>query len=284
MTAYTVDILIALEEGERVTRRWWAGRLAWGTKRAGGGLPPEISNPLRAPLTRQTDPDTGECFACVTLTFEPGTGYGRCREVAHMLTSVLIAEGFTIRAGGRRVEAVPGEHTAPLEGEIGATGYAEARACASRCLTCVFSSEHRHGCCGQGSAFSLADIGSILLAGGEEFIAELLTLPGAMDGVKWHPYLSHGICVFHSPEKGCTLPADRMPLQCRTYLCLPDQLLPAHQLAQYTGYVDALEEAEAFVEDHMRLESGVDFGSPLAELKAAAARAFVAWEAGQSNA
>lgn len=107
----------------------------------------------------------------------------------------------------------------------------------------------------------------------------MLALPGERDDTTWRPYLKGGACQFHDPSCGCTLPPDRMPLQCRTYLCAPDLLLPAHLAADYPGYVEALEEAETFVEDHMYFESGVDFRSPPPALKEAAAKAFAAWAA-----
>jgi len=279
LTIYSVDIVMALEKGERVSRAWWARRLERATLRS-GGLPSEIAEPLAANLWRETDPDTGERFARAELVLAEGTGLQRAREISHTLTSVLVSEGHTLRADGRREDLIPGEGEWAKEGEFGGTSYAEGRVCAGGCMTCIFASDSRWGCCGQGAAFSLADIGSILLAGDDELAAAVLAMPGEMDGIKWHPHLKGGICALHHPSQGCTLPKERMPLQCRTYLCAADRLLPADLHAQYEAYVDALEEAEAFVEDHMRLLSKVDFGSPLPELKAAAARAFAAWEAG----
>jgi hypothetical protein len=200
-----------------------------------------------------------------------------------MLTSVLTAEGWTLRKDGQKDEALPGTYEGPLEGTIGGPGYTEARAYANRCLACVLCGESRIGCCTEGSAFSLADIGAALLAGDDAFVAKVLALPGEMDGVKWHPYLGAGRCVFHDRSCGCTLPQARMPLQCRTYLCLPEQLLPPDLLSGYSGYVDRLEEAEAFIEDHMHDVGGVNFRSPLDDIRVAAAVAFAAWEASKES-
>jgi hypothetical protein len=277
---YTIDLLMLLEEKERPTRTWWQQRYAAAITRA-GGLPQEIPDLLPIKPARVTDPDSGDRFAKVTLPLAAGTGQPRAAELAHMLLSVFDAEGYTLRADGQRIEIIPGLGEAPPAGELGAVSYTGARVCSSACLNCCLSTDTRVGCCGQGSAFSLADIGASLMAGEEQMVADCLALPGRMDGVKWHPYLKGGICVYHSPDRGCTLPPTRMPLQCRIYLCMPERLLPPAAQAGYAGYVDALEEAEAFIEDHMRLESGVDFGSPLDALKTAAEKAFAAWEAGE---
>ena len=279
VTQYTIDIMIALEEGEKPTKAWWAQRMAEGFKRA-GGFPPEVAAPDRVDVTQQTDPDSGERFALASWPLPLGTSLGRTRELAHMLTSVLHAEGNTIRADGKREDHIPGEELGPPTAEMGGTDYSEARAYSHRCLTCVFASDHRIGCCGEGCAFSLADVGAILLDGGDEMIAGVLALPGEMDGVKWHPYLAGGKCVFHDPSCGCTLSRNRMPLQCRTYLCAPERLLPPELLVDYEPYVDSLEEAEAFIEEHMREVSGVEFGSPLDAIREAARKAFAAWKAG----
>lgn len=279
MKPYTLDLMIALQEGEEPTQAWWDARYEWATRRA-GGMPPEVAGNPPVTIREQEDPDNGDRFACVTITMPEGTGLGRTTELAHMLTSTLTAEGFTMRQGGKRVEIIPGEPTGPLEASFGGTEYTEARVCSGRCLACVFASEHRIGCCGEGSAFSLADIGSILLQGDEELARRVLALPGELDGVKWHPYLAGGACVFHDPSCGCTLPPDRMPLQCRTYLCYPDKLLTPDLAVDYGGFVDALEEEEMFVEEHMREQGGVDFDSPLDQIKEAAAKAFAAWKAG----
>lgn len=279
MTAFSIELLIALEEGERPTAAWWTERARAGERRS-GGWPPEIQNLDRLTCKAVTDPDSGERFAKVTLPLPAGTSWGRSRELAHLLTSALIAEGHTLMADGLRLDAIPGDLPDEHEGEMGPLTYTGARACSGTCLVCVFSSENRWGCCGEGMAWSLADLGSLLLAGDEELASRVLALPGEMDGEKWHPYRSGGICVFHDPSKGCTLPQSRMPLQCRTYLCAPEKLLPPNLLAEYEGYVDSLEEAEDFIGDHMRLKSGVDFDSPFGKLKEAAAKAFAAWESG----
>ncbi|HYF90831.1 MAG TPA: hypothetical protein VD969_01155 [Symbiobacteriaceae bacterium] len=280
MTAYTVEIIMALQKGERVTRAWWDRRYAAGARRA-GGMPAEIPPPGAADLTRETDPDTGDRYARASIPLPDGTSLGRARELAHTLTSVLVSEGYTLRADGKREDHIPGEDDGPSEGEFGGTDYTTARVCSGKCMACIFAGDARWGCCGEGCAWSLADIGAVLLAGNDELIANVLAQPGEMDGVKWHPNLKGGICVYHDPSRGCTLPPAHMPLQCRTYLCAPERLLPPDLLADYAGFVDGLEEQEAFVEDHMRLESDVDFGSSLDELRAAAARAFAAWAAGQ---
>jgi hypothetical protein len=277
-TEYTIDVLIALEGRQRPTKDWWLKRYEWGAKRA-GGMPPEVADPLLATRKYQTDPDTGEHFACITLPFPEGTSLARMNELAHMLSSCLTAEGYTLRHNGERFEIIPG--MGEPDGTLGAPGYSEARVYSPRCLSCVFACDNRFGCCTEGAAFSLADIGSVLLKGGEERVAQWLALPGEMDGVKWHPYLANGRCALHDPSVGCTLPTDLMPLQCRTYLCMPDKLLRPEALVDYEGYVDALEEAEAFIEDHMRQVSGVEIGSPLSAIKDAAAKAFAAWEAGE---
>lgn len=277
---YTVDVIIALEEGVEPTPAWWSERYRWGARRA-GTMPPEVADPTLAALRRETDPDTGERFARVTLPLPAGIEQDRARELAHMLTSVLAAEGWTLRKRGKRDEALPGRYEGRLEGSFGGPGFTEGRVNADRCMACVLSGESRIGCCTEGAAFSLADIGAALLAGDTALVERVLALPGEMDGVKWHPYLGAGRCVFHDRSCGCTLPRDRMPLQCRTFLCLPEQLLPPELLVDYNGYVDALEEAEAFIEEHMHDVGNVTFRSPLAEIRAAAEKAFAAWEAGE---
>lgn len=277
---YTIDIIIALADGEEPTRDWWNKRYQWGATRA-GGFPPEVASPKRVTLRSQTDPDSGERSARVTVPLPDGISRGRANELCHMLSSVLTAEGYTLKLAGKRVEDIPGEDLAAPEGFFGPGAYTEARVSCERCVNCAVSTPTSIGCCTEGCAFSLADIGAVLLAGAEGFAEKVLALPGEMDGVKWHPYLAGGKCTFHDPNGGCTLPRNHMPLQCRTYLCLPDKLLPANLLADYEGYVDALEEQEMFVEEHMRYESGVDFGSPLDKVKEAAARAFAAWAAGE---
>lgn len=279
MTAFHIELQIALEEGQRLTRAWWRGRAEESIRRA-GGMPPEVADLLSLTPELVTDPDSGERFAQVAVPLSPEISWGRARELAHMLTSVLTAEGHTLRGDGLRLDEIPGELPEQHTGEFGPLIYAEARACSHTCLACVFSSESRWGCCGEGCAFSLADIGSLLLQGGDEFAARVLALPGQLDGVKWHPYLKGGICLFHDPSKGCTLQPNQMPLQCRTYLCAPEKLLPPDLLADYDGYVETLEEMEYFVEEHMRGESGVDFDSPFEKVKEAAAKAFAAWESG----
>lgn len=278
VTAFAIELLIALKEGERPSPGWWAERCRWGARRA-GGMPPEVADLARLKPQRVTDPESGQRLARVTVPLPAELAWGRARELAHMLTSALGAEGHTLRAGGARLEEIPGDLPEKPEGELGPLAYSEARVCSRACLACVMSSESRLGCCAEGGAFSLADIGAALLAGDEQLVARVLALPGELDGEKWHPYLSGGRCVFHDRAQGCTLPPARMPLQCRTYLCAPDKLLPAHLLADYPGYVEALEEAEDFIADHMRLGGGVDFTSPLDKLKEAAARAFAAWGA-----
>lgn len=277
MTTYTVDVLMALEEGEELTPDWWANRYARANLRA-GGMPPEVADPGQAELWEETDPESGERYARVTIPLQADIPLGRARELSHLLTSIFIGEGFTLRRDGERQEELPGEHTGDLTAEFGAPAYTESRVFAHRCLSCIFSCDSRIGCCTQGSAFSLADIGAALLAGADEHVARVLALPGEMDGVKWHPHMAKGRCVFHDRSTGCTLPREQMPLQCRTYLCLPEQLLPPAQLAEYEGYVDRLEEQEFFVEEHMREQSGVDFDSPLDEIREAARKAFAAWE------
>jgi hypothetical protein len=276
---YTVDVIIALEEGEEPTPAWWLARFSHGAQRA-GAMPAEVTDPALASLWSETDPDTGDRFARVTMPLPPDTVHGRARELAHMLTSILTAEGWTLRKNGERDEELPGTYEGRLEGTYGDPSFTEGRVNANRCMACVLSGESRIGCCTEGAAFSLADIGAALLAGNDELVTRVLTLPGEMDGVKWHPYLGAGRCVFHDRSCGCTLPRDRMPLQCRTFLCLPEQLLPPELLVDYNGYVDALEEAEAFIEEHMHDVGGVNFRSPLDEIRAAAAKAFAAWEAG----
>lgn len=277
---YTVDVIIALDENEEPTPSWWLARYSHGAQRA-GTMPAEVADPALATLRRETDPDTGERFARVTLPLPADTVQGRARELAHMLTSVLTAEGWTLRTNGKRDEALPGTYEGRLEGTFGGPGFTEGRVNANRCMACVLSGESRIGCCTEGAAFSLVDIGAALLAGDTALVQRVLALPGEMDGVKWHPYLGAGRCVFHDRSCGCTLPRDRMPLQCRTFLCLPEQLLPPELLVDYNGYVDALEEAEFFIEEHMHDVSGVDFRSPLHDIRAAAAKAFAAWEAGE---
>jgi hypothetical protein len=277
---YTVDVIIALDEGVELTPEWWFDRYCHGALRA-GTMPEEVADPTLASLCEETDPDTGERFARVTLPLPADTVQGRARELAHLLTSAFRAEGWTLRKDGERDEALPGQYDGPLEATMGGTGYTEGRVYAQRCLACVLSGDSRIGCCTEGCAFSLADIGAALLAGDEAFVARVLALPGEMDGVKWHPYLGAGRCVFHDRSCGCTLPRERMPLQCRTFLCLPDKLLPPEFLAEYDGYVDALEEAELFIEEHMHDVGGVTHRSPLADIRAAAAKAFAAWEAGK---
>jgi hypothetical protein len=276
VTEYTVDLLIALEEGERPSRKWWAERYQRAAVRA-GGMPPAIADPTLVALKRVRDPDSGDRLARVTLPFPSGTALDTARELAHMLTSVFACEGYTLRSDGEKVETLPGDRLGPPEGSFGGMAFGEGRVCSSGCDACVVASENRLGCCGQGGAFSLADVGAALLAGDDEVVANYLALPGQRDGAKWHPYLHGGACVYHDRTKGCTLSPARMPLQCRTYLCLPEKLLPPTLLPDYTVYVDALEDAETFVEEHMREHGGVDFDSPLGELKQAAARAFADW-------
>lgn len=278
ITAYTVDVIIALEDPAQLSMEWWADRYTRAAVRA-GGMPAEIADPLKAILTPQTDPETGDEFVCARLPLPPKVTFGRATELSHMLTSVFAAEGYTLRRDGERIDTIAGENNGEPTGEFGGPGYSEARVCSHRCYNCIIADDSRLGCCGQGGAWSLADIGSALLAGEEQLVADWLALPGERDGVKWHPYLQAGRCVYHDPSVGCTLPPARMPLQCRTYLCMPEQLLPPDLQDHYTQYVDRLEEVEAFVEEHMRQQGGVDFDSPLDQLKAAADKAFAAWEA-----
>ncbi len=278
MAAYTLNLLIPLESGERLTRAWWAKRYEWGAVRA-GGLPSEVTDPQAATLAKVTDPDTGDRYASVTFPLPQPTQPGRARELAHMLTSVFAADGYTLKLDGKRLQALPDDMPESPVGSLGGPDYSEARVCSEACLSCVYATENRFGCCTQGAAFSLADIGAMLLDGGDEFVARVLAMPGDLDGAKRQLHLSGGICVFHSPDRGCTLPLTRMPLQCRTYLCAPERLLPPEALADYNGYVDALEEAEDFVSEHMREEGGVDFDSPLDQIKEAARKAFAAWKA-----
>lgn len=281
LIGYTIDVVIALSDDmEQPMEAWWADRFEQAVIRA-GGMPAEVADPSQVKLQRQTDPDNGDQFACVTFPLPTATPMARARELAHMLISVLAADGYTLRRRGRRIERVSGKQEGDLEATLGDLAYTEARVYAKRCLGCVFASEHRIGCCGQGAAFSLADIGAALLAGDDEFVAQVLALPAYMDEEKWHTHLKGGACIFHDPSRGCTLPPNRMPLQCRTYLCAPEQLLPMEVLVDYTPYVDALDEAEAFIGDHMRDVSRVNFGSSIAELKEAAAKAFAAWAAGE---
>jgi hypothetical protein len=271
---------MAWADEEPPTRQWWAEHYEWGARRA-GGMPPEIAGAKFVALRHETDPHSGDQYVRVVLRLPASTAPARARELAHMVISVFAAEGYTLRRNGRVFEALPGEGDGELRGELGQPTFSEARVCSGRCMACIFASESRVGCCTQGSAFSLADIGAALLDGDEEFVAHVLALPGERDHTKWQPYLASGKCIFHSPDRGCTLKPSRMPLQCRTYLCMPERLLPPDVLSQYAGFVEALEEAETFVEEHMRLESGVDFGSPPGALKEAAAKAFAAWEAGR---
>jgi len=276
---YAVEVAIALRPGEELTADWWAERYFAGAVRA-GGFPSELDKPVRVGLDLQTDPDTDEAFAIVSLPLPAGVSQGRARELAHLLTSVLQGEGFTLRLNGRRDVSLPSGFVGDSVGSVGSEAYGEARVYCERCLECVFSSESRVGCCTQGAAYSLADIGAALLRGEEEFVAAVLALPGEVDGAKWKPYMRGGRCLFHDPTCGCTLPRERMPMVCRTYLCAPALLLPAPLVGEYEGYVDALDEAEAFVGEHMRVESGVDFRSPLPSLTEAARKAFAAWSAG----
>jgi hypothetical protein len=275
---YTIDIVIALAKGERLSKAWWLQRYRRGAVRA-GGMPPEVADPLLATLRREVDLETGDRYGRVALPVPAGTSLCRARELAHMLSSVLAGEGYTLRAAGTPVETLPGEYAGQPAGTFGGAGFSEGRVCSDRCWACVKASESHPGCCSEGAAFSLADIGAALRDGDEEFVTSVLALPGEMDGVKWQPYLVGGRCRFHTDAVGCTLPPSRMPLQCRTYLCAPEQLLPPAMLAEYEAYVEALEEQEAFVEEHMRKEGGVDFTSPPRELKVAAVRAFAALEA-----
>lgn len=278
--AFTVDIVILLVDDEQVTHEWWHERYRKAVIRA-GGMPPEVAAPTRATLWDETDPEHGDRYARVTLPLKARTTLPRARELSHLLTRVLDAEGYTLRQKGKPVELIPGDQNETPSGSIGDMAYSEARVCSGRCLGCIFSSETRIACCTQGCAFSLADIGAALIDGEDQFVQSCLQQPGEMDGMKWQPYLSNGKCIYHSPDRGCTLPPRRMPLQCRTYLCAPERLLPPELAADYQPYVDALEEAEMFIEEHMQFQSGVDMSSPLNELRAAARRAFAAWEAGR---
>ncbi|HEY3366116.1 MAG TPA: hypothetical protein VGK74_13770 [Symbiobacteriaceae bacterium] len=278
MAAYTLEIMIALEDGVLPTPDWWADRYRRGHVRA-GGMPAEVADPARANVKPVTDPETGDRFARVRMPLPAGTNLGRARELAHMLTSVLAGEGWTLRNHGKRVETLPGESPGQPAGTLGGTGFSEARVCSDRCMDCVLSGDSRIGCCTEGAAFSLADIGAALLGGDDQLVAHCLALPGELDGVKWHPYLSAGRCTYHDRSCGCTLPPARMPLQCRTFLCMPEKLLPPALLADYEAYVESLEEAEDFIDEHMRREGGVDFASPPDALMAAAAKAFAAWAA-----
>ncbi len=275
-TVFTVDVVILLNEGEEPSTEWWMERYTEAVRRA-GGMPPELAEPQRARLRLEYDSEEDAEYVRVTLPL-PAPDLGRAQELCHMLASVLDAEGYTLKAGGRRVEEIPGEELPEPVGSLGDGTYAGARVYCQRCLNCALSTETKIACCGQGAAFSLADIGAILLTGDEALVRRVLALPGRRDGVKWHPYLSGGKCVFHDPSCGCILPADRMPLQCRTYLCAPLKLLPADLAEQYDGYVEGLEEQEYFVEEHMRNEGGVDFDSPLEAIREAAERAFAAWD------
>lgn len=275
MTSYSVEIIMSLDDGERLSRAWWRERYEWGAMRA-GGMPPEINRALDAPLRREVDPETGERYARVTLALPAEVSLGRARELSHMLTSTLAAVGYTLRHDGRRIDTIPGEENGPGAAEVGPMAYGAARVCAGGCMSCVMASETRIGCCTQGAAFSLADLGAALLDGDEAFVAAALARPGEQDGAKYQTYLNGGVCVYHSPDRGCTLPRNRMPLQCRTYLCAPERLLPPDVLVEYEAYVEALDEVEDFVGGHMREESGVSFVSSLADLKGAAAKAWAA--------
>lgn len=278
MGLFTVEVLMALEEGDELTADWWAERWLKAVIRA-GEMPSEVADPSLVGVEWETDAESGYDFVRATWPLPETTTLGRARELSHMLTSVFDAEGYTMREDGERVERLPGTAPDQPAGSLGELAYTEARVCSPRCMACIMTTETRIGCCSQGAAFSLADIGASLLAGEDRLVAEVLALPGARDGVKYHPHLAGGKCVYHDPNRGCTLPAARMPLQCRTYLCLPEQLLPRDVAAAYGDYVAGLEEAEEFISQHMREHGGVDFHSPLPELKEAAARAFAAWEA-----
>jgi hypothetical protein len=245
-------------------------------------MPTEVVNPRRARLRTEIDPETGDRYVRVRLPLPPRTALGRARELGHMLTSVLAGVGYTVRQHGAPVEELPGEHPAVPEASFGGAAFAGGRVCSAGCGVCVVASQGRVGCCAEGAAFSLADLGAMLLSGEDQLVATALALPGEMDGEKWHPYLSGGRCVFHDQATGCTLPRTAMPLQCRTYLCTPAQLLPPDLLAAYDGYVANLEDQEASLAAQMR-EAGVDFGSPLAALRAAAAQAFTARTIGDRN-
>lgn|GEM_PF-2063551 len=274
-SAFAVEIVILLNEGEEPSTDWWMERYTEAVRRA-GGMPPELAEPQRARLRLEYDPEEDAEYVRVTLPL-PVSDLGRAQELCHMLASVLDAEGYTLKAGGKRVEAIPGEELPEPVGTLGDGSYTGARVYCQRCLNCALSTETKVACCGQGAAFSLADIGAILLAGDEALVSRVLSLPGRRDGVKWHPYLRQGKCTFHDPSCGCTLPAEKMPLQCRTYLCAPLKLLPPDLAVEYEGYVEGLEDQEYFIEEHMRDEGGVDFDSPLHAIREAAQRAFEAW-------
>jgi hypothetical protein len=269
---------MAVGEGEEVSAEWWLNRWAWADVRA-GGLPPECDLD-RVSLRPETDPATGDEYVRFMLSLPPETPLWRVQTLCHLLSSVLAGEGYTLRLGRKLILDIPGiPDGLPLTAAVGSPTYTEARVCGEGCSRCVAADLGGVACCSEGSAFSLADIGSILLAGNEALAADVLGRPGQSDGYKWEPHMKEARCVYHSRETGCTLPAAQMPLQCRTYLCQPARLMTPEQLVAYEGYVERLEEQERFVSGHMREQGGVDFDSPLPAIRAAAEKAFAAWVA-----
>lgn len=269
---------MAVGAEEEPSAEWWLARWAWADVRA-GGLPPECDLD-RVSLRPEIDPENGDEYVRVMLSLPAETPLWRAQTLCHLLSSVLAGEGYTLRRGGEKVLEIPGIPAGlPLTASMGAPTYTEARVCGEGCNRCVRADLGGVTCCSEGSAFSLADIGSILLSGSHGLAADVLGRPGQSDGYKWEPHMREGRCVYHSRETGCTLPSSLMPLQCRTYLCQPERLLSPAQLAVYESYVERLEEQERFISNHMRQQGGVDFDSPLAEIRAAAEKAFAAWAA-----
>jgi len=268
---------MAVGENEELSAEWWLDRWAWADVRA-GGLPPECDLD-RVSLRPETDPESGDEYVRFILSLPPETPLWRAQTLSHLLSSVLAGEGYTLRQGRKIILDIPGiPHELPLTATMGSPTYTEARVCGEGCSRCVKADLGGVACCSEGSAFSLADIGSILLAGNEALAADVLGRPGKSDGYKWEPHMQDARCVYHSRETGCTLPAAQMPLQCRTYLCQPERLMTQEQLAAYEAYVEGLEGQERFISRHMREQGGVDFGSPLAAIMEAAEKAFSAWK------
>jgi len=116
---------------------------------------------------------------------------------------------------------------------------------APRCRLC-YTRDFGNGCCNWRAAWTLADLGQLVIAGEGEFLRELL---GRRDveiragGTELKVMGSWDKCAFHRVGSGCTLRVSQRPLLCRTFLCDPQRLLAAarHRRTYRRDYARARE-------------------------------------------
>lgn len=128
---------------------------------------------------------------------------------------------------------------------------------APRCRLC-YSRDFGNGCCNWRAAWTLADLGQLVVAGEVEFLRELLARKDAeirANGTELKIMGSWDKCAFHRAGTGCTLRVSQRPLLCRTFLCAPHRLLaPArHRRIYRRDYVRARELAARITQKlHLR--------------------------------